>query len=120
MRPLKKGLNLKYFAAMTEVPGMEHRNCMVYVLGHAGLLEEAKNLTENAEMTHLFGRFFRCLYSQFTLCHYRALCNIIMNHIWNIILPRLKKLKNPNNSLQIPLFFETTACSLGLKFSQKE
>ncbi|KAJ6920614.1 hypothetical protein NC651_014259 [Populus alba x Populus x berolinensis] len=30
-------------------PGMEHRNCMVYVLGHAGLLEEAKNLTENAD-----------------------------------------------------------------------
>jgi hypothetical protein len=46
--------------------------------------------------------------------------DIIMNHIWNIILLRLKKLKNPNNSLPIPLFFETTACALGLKFSQKE
>jgi hypothetical protein len=34
---------------MTEISGLEHRNCMVYVLGHAGLLEEAKNLTENAD-----------------------------------------------------------------------
>jgi len=34
---------------MTEVSGIEHRNCMVYVSGHAGLLEQAKNLTENAD-----------------------------------------------------------------------
>jgi pentatricopeptide repeat protein len=42
----------KYFAAMTEVyeikPGIEHYNCMIDLLGRAGLLEEAENLIENA------------------------------------------------------------------------
>ncbi|KAJ6975922.1 hypothetical protein NC653_031675 [Populus alba x Populus x berolinensis] len=42
----------KYFAAMSEVyeikPGIEHYNCMIDLLGRAGLLEEAENLIENA------------------------------------------------------------------------
>jgi hypothetical protein len=44
---------LKYFAAMNEVydikPGMELCHCMMYLLGHAGLLEEAEILIENAD-----------------------------------------------------------------------
>lgn len=42
-----------YFALMTEEyrikPGIEHYNCMVDLLGRAGLLEEAENLIENAD-----------------------------------------------------------------------
>ncbi|XP_022930613.1 pentatricopeptide repeat-containing protein At1g03540 [Cucurbita moschata] len=42
-----------YFVRMTEEygikPGIEHYNCMVDLLGRAGLLEEAENLIENAD-----------------------------------------------------------------------
>lgn len=42
-----------YFALMTGEygikPGIEHYNCMVDLLGRAGLLEEAENLIENAD-----------------------------------------------------------------------
>ncbi|KAE8075875.1 hypothetical protein FH972_014558 [Carpinus fangiana] len=42
-----------YFISMTEdygiKAGTEHYNCMVYLLGRAGLLEEAENLIENAD-----------------------------------------------------------------------
>ncbi|KAF2283195.1 hypothetical protein GH714_043525 [Hevea brasiliensis] len=43
----------KYFMSMTKQygikPGIEHYNCMVDLLGRAGLLEEAENLIENAD-----------------------------------------------------------------------
>ncbi|XVE49865.1 hypothetical protein DITRI_Ditri01bG0116700 [Diplodiscus trichospermus] len=43
----------KYFTLMTGEygikPGIEHYNCMVDLLGRAGLLEEAENLIENAD-----------------------------------------------------------------------
>ncbi|KAK6919007.1 Pentatricopeptide repeat [Dillenia turbinata] len=43
----------EYFALMTQVygikPGIEHYNCMVDLLGRAGLLEEAENLILNAD-----------------------------------------------------------------------
>ncbi|KAJ6975921.1 hypothetical protein NC653_031675 [Populus alba x Populus x berolinensis] len=49
----------KYFAAMSEVyeikPGIEHYNCMIDLLGRAGLLEEAENLIENANCRVLLG-----------------------------------------------------------------
>ncbi|XP_007043513.2 PREDICTED: pentatricopeptide repeat-containing protein At1g03540 [Theobroma cacao] len=44
----------KYFALMTREygikPGIEHYNCMVDLLGRAGLLEEAENLIESADL----------------------------------------------------------------------